>query len=188
MLTGLRFLHGAATAIFGPSALATVADMYRERRGAALGWYSASTQGGALLGPVLGGWLVYAAGFPTTFLAAGIFGCIGLLFFFSLRMNPPPPEYRDKGLGPVLAEMWKGFRVVAHNTRVLMTSATDAAKMIANGALMAFPPVLWGFGRVEPGRSRPAVRVPGDHLVLLKTGVGPDIRPVRPATLILPGL
>src|SRR5437867_12871165 len=66
-------------------------------------------------------------------------------------MNPPPPEYRDKGLGPVLAEMWKGFRVVAHNTRVLMTSATDAAKMIANGALMAFHPIYEVSVGLNPG-------------------------------------
>src|SRR5438552_17261635 len=103
-LAGLRFLRAVAAATFGRSAWATVADMYRKRRGAALGWYSASTQGGALLGPVLGGWLVYAAGFPTTFLPAGIFGCIGLFFSFSLRINPPPPEYRDKALGPVLSD------------------------------------------------------------------------------------
>jgi MFS family permease len=37
--------------------------------------------------------------------------------------------------------MWKGFAVVARNQTVLITSATDAAKMIANGALMAFLPL-----------------------------------------------
>jgi len=40
-----------------------------------------------------------------------------------------------------LAEMWKGFVVVARNRKVLITSSTDAAKMIANGALMAFLPL-----------------------------------------------
>jgi MFS transporter, DHA1 family, multidrug resistance protein len=50
-LIALRFVHGLATAIFAPSALATVADLYRERRGAAMGTYTACTQAGALLGP-----------------------------------------------------------------------------------------------------------------------------------------
>jgi MFS family permease len=141
LLTALRFIHGLATAIFAPTALATVADMYRERRGAALGWYTAATQSGALLGPVIGGWLVYTGGFPVTFVTAGIFGCLGLVMFFSLQLNPPPPTDRQKGLLPVLEEMWKGFRVVARNRRALVTSCTDGAKMIANGALMAFLPI-----------------------------------------------
>jgi MFS family permease len=149
-LVGLRFLHGLATAIFAPAALATVAEMYQTQRGAALGWYTASTQAGALLGPVLGGWLAYAAGFPVTFVTGGIFGCLGLLFFFSLRLNPPPPR-GEKGLGLVLADMWTGIHIVAGNTRVLVTSATDAAKMIANGALMAFLPIYGISVGLNPG-------------------------------------
>lgn len=140
-LTALRFMHGLATAIFAPSALATVADLYRERRGAALGTYTACTQAGALLGPVLGGWLVFAAGFPATFVTAGIFGCLGTLIFLWLRLEPPAPRIKAHGLQPVLDDMWKGFRLVVQNRRVLVTGATDGAKMIANGALMAFLPI-----------------------------------------------
>jgi MFS family permease len=140
-LTGLRFVHGLATAIFAPSALATVADLYKERRGAALGTYTACTQSGSLLGPFLGGWLVYQAGFPAAFVTAGVFGCIAILIFFSLHLEEPPPRVREKGLAPVLTEMGKGFLAVARNRRVLITSSTDAAKMIANGALMAFLPL-----------------------------------------------
>ncbi len=151
MLTGLRFVHGLATAIFTPSALATVADLFRERRGAALGTYTACTQAGALLGPMIGGWLVYAAGFSTTFVTAGIFGCIGLLVFYSLRLNPPPPCLRDRGLLPVLTEMWTGFAAIARNTRVLVTSSTDAAKMVANGTLMAFLPIYGVAVGLNPG-------------------------------------
>ncbi|MDR4479115.1 MAG: MFS transporter [Nitrospira sp.] len=140
-LTALRFVHGLATAIFAPSALATVADLYKERRGAALGTYTACTQSGSLLGPFLGGWLAYTAGFSTAFVTAGLFGCIAILIFFSLHLDEPPPRVREKGLAPVLAEMAKGFLAVARNRKVLITSSTDAAKMVANGALMAFLPL-----------------------------------------------
>jgi len=151
VLTGLRFVHGLATAIFAPSALAAVAAMYRQRRGAALGWYTASTQAGALLGPVIGGWLVYTAGFPLTFITAGLFGCLAIVLFFSLHLNPPLPRAREKGLISVLSEMRKGFRVVARNTRALVTSCTDGAKMIANGALMAFLPIYGVSAGLNPG-------------------------------------
>ena len=151
VLTGLRFIHGLATAIFAPSALATVAELYKERRGAALGTYTACTQSGALLGPFIGGWLVYAAGFPAAFVTAGIFGCIALIIFFSLHLNPPTPVVKEKGLAPVLAEMMKGFAAVARNRKVLITSSTDAAKMIANGALMAFLPLYGVSVGLNPG-------------------------------------
>jgi MFS transporter, DHA1 family, multidrug resistance protein len=141
VLTILRVFHGLATALFAPSALATVADLYRERRGAALGTYTASTQAGALLGPFIGGYLAHAAGFSSAFVTAGLFGCVGVVIFYALRLAPAPPPLKERGLSPVLAEMWKGFVVVARNRKVLITSTMDAAKMIANGALMAFLPL-----------------------------------------------
>jgi MFS family permease len=150
-LTALRFFHGLATAIFAPSALATVAELYRERRGAALGTYTACTQSGSLLGPFIGGYLVYAAGFSSAFITAGVFGCIAILLFYSLRLDVATPRVKEKGLMTVLAEMWKGFVVVARNRKVLITSSTDAAKMIANGALMAFLPLYGVSVALNPG-------------------------------------
>lgn len=151
LLTALRMFHGLATAIFAPSALATVAELYRERRGAALGTYTACTQSGALLGPFIGGYLVYAAGFSSAFVTAGLFGCVAIVLFYSLHLTPPPPRVHEKGWAPVLAEMWKGFVVVARNRKVLITSSTDAAKMIANGALMAFLPLYGVSVGLNPG-------------------------------------
>jgi MFS transporter, DHA1 family, multidrug resistance protein len=141
VLTLLRLFHGLATAIFAPSALATVAELYRERRGAALGTYTACTQSGALLGPFIGGYLAFAYGYSSAFLTAGLFGCAAIVLFYSLHLSPPPPRLHDKGLASVWSEMWRGFSIVARNRKVLVTSSTDAAKMIANGALMAFLPL-----------------------------------------------
>lgn len=151
LLAVLRMFHGLATAIFAPSALATVADLYQERRGAALGIYTASTQSGALLGPLIGGYLMHAAGFSVTFVTAGVFGCLAMFIFYSLRLTPPPPRAHEKGLTPVLAETWRGFASVARNRKVLITSAADAAKMIANGALMAFLPLYGLSVGLNPG-------------------------------------
>lgn len=150
-LTALRMFHGLATAIFAPSALAAVAELYRERRGAALGTYTACTQSGALLGPFIGGYLVYAAGFSAAFVTAGVFGCIAVALFYSLHLEVATPRVADKGWASVMAEMWKGFVVVARNRKVLITSSTDAAKMIANGALMAFLPLYGVAAGLNPG-------------------------------------
>ena len=150
-LTALRFFHGLATAIFAPSALATVAELYRERRGAALGTYTACTQSGSLLGPFLGGYLVYAAGFSAAFVTAGIFGCVAVILFYSLHLDVATPNVTEKGSSAVLREMWKGFVAVSQNRNVLITSMTDGAKMIANGALMAFLPLYGIAVGLNPG-------------------------------------
>ncbi len=150
-LTVLRFFHGLATAIFAPSALATVAELYRERRGAALGTYTACTQSGSLLGPFIGGYLIYAADFHTAFVTAGVFGCIAVLLFYSLHLDVATPKVDEKGLRPVFHEMWKGFEAVSRNRKVLITSMTDGAKMIANGALMAFLPLYGVAAGLNPG-------------------------------------
>ncbi|HEX7767588.1 MAG TPA: MFS transporter [Nitrospira sp.] len=150
-LTALRFVHGLATAIFAPSALATVAELYRERRGAALGTYTACTQSGALLGPFIGGYLAHVAGFDFAFVAAGVCGCIAIVLFYSLHLDVATPRVHQKGMRPLLAEMWKGFAMVAKNRKVLITSATDGAKMIANGALMAFLPLYGLTVGLNPG-------------------------------------
>jgi MFS transporter, DHA1 family, multidrug resistance protein len=150
-LTALRFLHGMATAMFAPSALATVAELYRERRGAALGTYTACTQSGSLLGPFLGGYLIHTAGFDTAFVTAGVFGCVAMVLFYSLHLDVAVPPRTEEGAGAVLSEMWKGFAVVVKNKKVLITSMTDAAKMIANGALMAFLPLYGVSVGLNPG-------------------------------------
>ncbi|MBM4139667.1 MAG: MFS transporter [Nitrospira sp.] len=150
-LTVLRFIHGLATAIFAPSALATVAELYRERRGAALGTYTACTQSGALLGPFLGGYLIHMTGFSIAFVTAGVFGCVGMALFYSLHLDVAVPQRQDTGMAAVMAEMWKGFSAVAKNKIVLITSVTDGAKMIANGALMAFLPLYGVSAGLNPG-------------------------------------
>jgi MFS family permease len=94
---------------------------------------------------------MYEAGFATTFVTAGVFGCLAMVIFYSLRLRPPLPRVHEKGTFPVLAEAWRGFVVAASNRKVLMTSGADAAKMIANGALMAFLPLYGLSVGLHPG-------------------------------------
>ena len=71
----LRFVHGSATAIFGPVAAATLSDVAPPtRRGAWLSAYSTAQGAGQALGPVLAGYLVGAGRFDLAFVAAGAIG------------------------------------------------------------------------------------------------------------------
>jgi MFS family permease len=58
-LIAIRFLHGLATAIYGPVAMAVVADIAGTSKGEWLSWFSSVTIIGTLLGAPLGGFLLY---------------------------------------------------------------------------------------------------------------------------------
>jgi DHA1 family multidrug resistance protein-like MFS transporter len=205
LLATLRAIHGLATAIFAPTALATVAEMYQQRRaspsqhaaglgggagigrGGALGWYIASTQGGALIGPVLGGWLAYMAGFGSAFTIAGIFGCLGALILYILPF-PSNPHTGGRSVTQSTAELWEGLRRVARNLEVLVTSASDAAKMIANGALMAFLPIYGVAVGLNAGQVGLLFGIQGITSLLSKPVMGQVSDRVGRRPLILIGL
>ena len=142
ILAGLRLIHGLATAVFTPLALASVASMFPLNRGAALGWYHSSAQAGMLLGPMFGGWLVDAAGFSQTFLAGGGFGLLALSLYVTILFlypeETPSPQVNTEKIWDNLRQ---GLKAVIGHTQMLATSVAEAAKMMAKGLLMAFLPL-----------------------------------------------
>jgi MFS family permease len=160
-LVGIRFIHGVATATFSPVVLAVIATMFRDRRAESLSWYSSATMAGGLLGPVLGGMLIYQAGYPVTFVTAGVFGLLALLLTWRLRLHEPhlqnsrnPAENsrgsREAGTGrqgkkeawqEVKVRLVQGLKEVGGDARILITSATQAFQYMAIGTLQAFLPL-----------------------------------------------
>ena len=141
-LTALRVVHGLATAVFTPLVLAMTAAMYPQGRGTALGWYTAAAQGGTLSGPMLGGWIVDAAGYDQTFLTAGGFGLAALTCYVALcRYDPDPVVPVTQTPRMLMANLWKGLSVVLRHVQMVAASGAEAAKMVANGTLMAFLPL-----------------------------------------------
>jgi MFS transporter, DHA1 family, multidrug resistance protein len=178
-LIALRFLHGIATAVFGPIAMAVVADLFRATRGVALGSYTAATQAGAMLGPALGGWLMDARGFPAAFVMAGTLGSMAFLIFLFIRLPPQiPRNLPSAGPSAVVRDMARGARTVIGNVRVVVTSITDGARQVASGALMAFLPIyvvgigmsntqaglLFGVQYVTSFVARPTMGWASDHI------------------------
>ena len=144
----LRLCHGLATAVFAPIALATVATMFADKRGVGMGWYTASTQAGALLGPLAGGFFLDHAGFSDAFTVAGAIGLLGL--FLVLRVHiadtgtTSPSAVESMGMTSTLAMMATSVQSVIRNRAVLAASVAGMSKMFSTGVLMAFLP-LYGF-------------------------------------------
>lgn len=134
----LRFIHGNATALFGPTASAFISDISApQERGIRLGLYSSLQGMGQAIGPVLGGWLITAAGFPGAFSTSGYIGVAGLLLLFLLLKEPQRTETK-----PIRASFLTGLREVFRNRGILLTSTAVAAEMLAVGAYNGFLPLF----------------------------------------------
>jgi len=64
----VRIYHGIATAIFTPVAIAAIADVYRERRGEMMGYFSSATLLGRLMAPSIAGTVITLYSFHTTYM------------------------------------------------------------------------------------------------------------------------
>jgi MFS family permease len=133
----LRFLHGSATAIFGPVASASLSDIApAARRGAWLSTYSTAQGTGQALGPVLAGYLVAAGRFDLAFAVSGLIGLGAPLIVGTWREAPAGSSQR-----PSWQAFTRGVAEVASDRLVLITSAAHAAQFVLNGTLNAFLPL-----------------------------------------------
>jgi MFS family permease len=90
---------------------------------------------------MIGGALVYQYGFSPTFILAGIFGVLALVFFYVIPQTPTSSKPQHYSFLTLWNEMREGLRRVCQIPPILITSAVEAAKMMGNGTLMAFLPL-----------------------------------------------
>jgi MFS family permease len=137
LLVALRFVHGSATAIFGPVASASLSDVApASRRGAWLSTYSTAQGTGQAVGPVLAGYLIAAGRFDLAFVVSGLIGLGVPLIVFGWHDAP-----RSTSSRPSLREFKRGVAEVVRDRLVLITSAAHAAQFVLNGMLNAFLPL-----------------------------------------------
>ena len=152
-LTGLlllRLVHGSATALFGPTASATLSDVApAAERGRWLGTYSAIQGCGQAAGPVIAGWLLAWSGFSRTFTAAGFLGLTAWL----LLATVVPSAKRSSRLE--LVNVGAAVRAVMRDSRLILTSIAQAGQFFLHGLLTAFLPLYAvdraGLGAAQAG-------------------------------------
>jgi MFS family permease len=139
-LVMLRFLHGSATAIFGPVASASLSDMApAARRGAWLSTYSTAQGTGQAIGPILAGYAIAVGRFDLAFAASGLIGLGAPLIVGTWRA---PKRAEDPARErPSWQAFTHGVREVVSDRLVLITSAAHAAQFVLNGMLNAFLPL-----------------------------------------------
>jgi MFS family permease len=137
VLVVLRFVHGAATALFGPVASASLSDIApAAKRGAWLSAYSTAQGAGQAVGPVLAGYLIAAGRFDLAFVASGLIGLAVPVVVAGWPDTRPPTTTR-----PPWQQFTLGIAEVGRDRLVLVTSAAHAAQFVLNGMLNAFLPL-----------------------------------------------
>jgi DHA1 family multidrug resistance protein-like MFS transporter len=148
LLIVIRFLHGFATAIYGPVAMAVVMDLAGIRKGEMLSWFSSVTIIGNLVGAPVGGFILYrlATGSPALFdfqavyLASGVAGLLSLVLALGI-LRGQETVARGQGLQESLRRFTAGIKEVLSDRRVVATSSMEGLQNLTVGALEAFLPI-----------------------------------------------
>ncbi|MBF0107673.1 MAG: MFS transporter [Magnetococcales bacterium] len=148
-LVVIRFLHGLATAIYGPVAMAVVADIAGSKKGEWLSWFSSVGIVGTLLGAPVGGLLLSLYPPETASHSTGtfdlIYGLCGVTGVMSLLMGLRWLLQHEEVPKASLSERWlrfaHGIREVVADRRVAITSGMEGLQNLAMGALEAFLPI-----------------------------------------------
>ncbi len=144
----VRFLHGLATAIYGPVAMAVVAEVAGPRRGELLSWFSSVGIIGTLLGAPIGGLAldVSTSGGPVlwqfrmVFALSAVSGMAALLLGLkTLGHNAPCEPGGAAGAG--VQRFRQGIAEVLSDRRLVTASAVEGVQNMGMGALEAFLPI-----------------------------------------------
>jgi len=167
-LLWLRFLHGFATAIFSPVASAYVAGLATNRRGVRLGWFASGNDVGSLMGPMIGGFVLFmTASFDATFLTVGILGVVTLVVIVMLPAVSAPPGADDEPAASRTSKFWQGLREVLATPAILVASGAEAAMYLGFGAFLGFLPVYAAAAQLNDGQI--TVILGGQLLIALLT-------------------
>ena len=159
----VRVYHGFATAIFGPVALALVADVFVVQRGEKMGWYASATLIGRSVAPLVGGFLLtlFAASamwhYRSVYLVCGIGGMLALLIAFRLPIqvervaSPFNQRVRPAKAAPAgeqtlstkerFSQMLSGLSALVRHRGILFTSVAEAVQFFGYGAYEIFLPL-----------------------------------------------
>lgn len=149
LLIVIRFIHGLATAIYGPVSMAVVADVAGAKKGEMLSWFSSITIIGNLLGAPLGGFILHSLSataipssgdFHKAYIVSGLAGMMSLILALKLLKEKDVVD-NSRGLKESLNKFLSGIKEVISDRQVVITSNMEGLQNLTVGALEAFLPI-----------------------------------------------
>lgn len=149
LLIVIRFIHGLATAIYGPVSMAVVADVAGIKKGEMLSWFSSITIIGNLLGAPLGGFILHSTSgapnpsikdFYNAYLVSGFTGMTALILALGILKGEKKVE-KSAGLIGSFNKFISGIKEVGTDKRIVITSGMEGLQNMSMGALEAFLPI-----------------------------------------------
>ncbi|KJR42809.1 major facilitator transporter [Candidatus Magnetoovum chiemensis] len=149
VLLVIRFIHGFATAIYGPVSMAVVADIAKGKHGEMLSWFSSITIIGNLIGAPIGGFILHnlsktpepsIGDFQTVYIVSGIAGVISLIIALKV-LNTAEAVNKGRVLKESFKRFASGIKEVVSDKRIVITSNMEGVQNMAVGALEAFLPI-----------------------------------------------
>ena len=139
----LRFVHGLATAVYGPVASAVVASLSEKDRGARLGFLASAQDVGSTAGPLVGGFvLAWTTSYYDVYWVTAAIGVVTLVLIWALPEQVTIGQITSEDGGP---SRWVQFRTglweVISSGPVLLTSLMEASMWLGYGAFLAFFPI-----------------------------------------------
>ena len=150
-LLPIRFLHGMATAIYGPVVMAAVAALADARKGELLAWFSLIKIATNALGGFLAGGLFYliaSGGAPTVgnfHLIYTIIGGVGVVSLgIAMWLLPGMREEtreRLRSVREIYKKTVRGLAEIIHSGPVVLTAGMEGVQNMTMGVLHAFLPL-----------------------------------------------
>jgi MFS transporter, DHA1 family, multidrug resistance protein len=166
-LLAVRFLHGFATAIYGPVIMAVVVDMAGQKRGEMLSLFSSVTIIGNLIGAPLGGFLLgrLAGGggqqlihFHTIYGVVAALGMAALLIGIQASNSLPAKGTngaKKTTISDIISYFSHSLKTILTDRRIVVTSNMEGVENLAVGALEAFMPIyivmVLGYSEFQAG-------------------------------------
>jgi len=136
----VRVVHGFATATYGPVVAALVADLFQQRRAEYMGWYRSVRTASYLLGPLLGGLVLFYADFRLAWVSVGALGLVAFLPALALpraRPSASGAQQRSSTREFVRQHLLQAFR----NPVLLALGIVEATLYLGLRANKAFLPL-----------------------------------------------